>query len=104
MNDRIVEIWSDQDHINIRISHADLLTLAEKHNENPLKVVKISQFLKEYIRELTSYVVNTDVDYENEIEHIIDECIQRVYESGSDSVEEMMNPDTGMLYDKYKNQ
>lgn len=87
MNQSIVKIWADIDHINIRISIDDLLTLAERHPEYPLKVVKISQFVKEYKAELENYAESNDVESGcSHLEWLIDQCIQNIYESGSDSV------------------
>jgi len=84
--ENIVKIWSDADYINIRISHNDLIELAEKHPTDPVKVVNVSAFLKEFLHELQEYQLGYERDG-NAIEEVIEECIQKVAEGGSDSVE-----------------
>lgn len=88
VHDKIVKIWSDDEYINIRISHNDLFELAEKHPTTPYKVVKLSQFIKEYVHELENGLGGYEAD-SNRIEKVIEDVIQSLGDNGSETIKEI---------------
>lgn len=97
-DNRIVNIDRRNKGINIWISLEDISDLAERHPNNPLKILDMDKFVEEYLNEIKGY----ELGYErngNAIEEILEECIQKVYEAGSDTVKAMTDPETGESID-----
>lgn len=94
MNEQIMQIQRHVDGVQIWISVEDLIDLAERHPDNPLTITDTDKFVEEYIDQLQNYAQSNDVENGcSHLEWLMDECIQQVYESGSEAVKAMNEED-----------
>jgi hypothetical protein len=87
-NDNIILIERYARGIKIWVSVENLCDLAERHPDNPVKIVDKDKFIEEYIHQLQEYQQSNDVENGcSHLEWFIEECIQQVYENGSETVQ-----------------
>lgn len=87
MSEHIVRVSRQNGGVQIWISVENLCDLAQRHPENPLRIVDTDKFVEEYIHELQEYAQSNDVETGcSHLEWLIEECIQNIYEGGSDNV------------------
>lgn len=90
MSESIVKVSVHAGGIQIWIAIESLYDLAERNPDNPLRIIDSDKFIKEYIHQLENYAQSNDTEVGcSHIEYLIDECIQQVYENGSESVIEL---------------
>ncbi len=90
MSEQIVQVQRHAGGVQIWISTENLYDLAERHPDNPLSITDADKFIDGYIQQLQNYAESNDVENGcSHLEWLIDECIQQVYESGSESVREL---------------